>query len=254
MRRRQDNAIISAMPYNLVIMDVHPEFPRPRSGASRSGGDAAMTQGGVGIMAAIAISMSGMGARRRFGEHRSPCPENHFIDLLGGLAFLASGIVALDRRRPGNAIGLLLVAFGFIWYFRNLGRPLAYLASLTSMPSAATLARRCCWCRSRSRTRQGRLRSAFDRFHHGVRAACAGGRALSLALLRDRTATDAETAIVAARASADLGRAIAEIRELARGIHPAVLTEDGLSAAVEFARGPLACARHGPDGIRLPAT
>ena len=57
--------------------------------------------------------------------------------------------------------------------------------------------------------------------------------ALSLALLRDRTAADAETAIVAARASADLGRAIAEIRELARGIHPAVLTEDGLSAAVE---------------------
>src|SRR5690242_15816391 len=45
-------------------------------------------------------------------------PENHFIDLLGGLSFLVSGIVALYKR-PGNAVGLLLVAFGFIWYLRN---------------------------------------------------------------------------------------------------------------------------------------
>ena len=28
-------------------------------------------------------------------------PENHFIDALGGLAFLAGGIIALDRR-PGT--------------------------------------------------------------------------------------------------------------------------------------------------------
>src|SRR4029077_16142271 len=36
-----------------------------------------------------------------------------------------------------------------------------------------------------------------------------------------------------ARASAELRQAIDELRELARGIHPAILTEEGLPAAVE---------------------
>jgi signal transduction histidine kinase len=57
--------------------------------------------------------------------------------------------------------------------------------------------------------------------------------ALSLAMLRDKTARDEETGAVVAQASADLGQAMREIRELARGIHPAILTEDGLTAAVE---------------------
>lgn len=47
-------------------------------------------------------------------------PENHFLDLLGGLAYLVAGIVALDRR-PGNVIGTLMIAYGFIWYLGNWG-------------------------------------------------------------------------------------------------------------------------------------
>jgi signal transduction histidine kinase len=35
------------------------------------------------------------------------------------------------------------------------------------------------------------------------------------------------------QAAAELKQAIAELRELARGIHPAILTEEGLPAAVE---------------------
>ncbi len=46
--------------------------------------------------------------------------ENHFLDLLGGLAFLAGGIIILDRR-PGNAIGPLMIAYGIIWYLGNWG-------------------------------------------------------------------------------------------------------------------------------------
>jgi signal transduction histidine kinase len=46
--------------------------------------------------------------------------ENHFLDLLGGLSYIFAGIVALDRR-PGNAIGTLMIAYGFIWYLGNWG-------------------------------------------------------------------------------------------------------------------------------------
>ena len=34
-------------------------------------------------------------------------------------------------------------------------------------------------------------------------------------------------------AEAELGRAVAELRELAHGIHPAVLSDEGLAAAIE---------------------
>jgi len=47
-------------------------------------------------------------------------PENHFIDALSGLAFLAGGIIALDRR-PGNAIGPLMIAYVFVSYLGNWG-------------------------------------------------------------------------------------------------------------------------------------
>jgi signal transduction histidine kinase len=55
---------------------------------------------------------------------------------------------------------------------------------------------------------------------------------LSLAMLRDRAGVDADTAHSVAEIADELRRAIAELRELARGIHPAILTEEGLGAAV----------------------
>jgi signal transduction histidine kinase len=60
--------------------------------------------------------------------------------------------------------------------------------------------------------------------------------ALSLAMLRDRAARDsADPGMAAAlgQTAAELKQAMAELRELARGIHPAILTEEGLPAAVE---------------------
>lgn len=56
---------------------------------------------------------------------------------------------------------------------------------------------------------------------------------LALAMLRDRANGDPATIAALADASAELKRAIDELRELARGIHPAILTEEGLLAAVE---------------------
>ncbi|MGH2527631.1 MAG: sensor histidine kinase [Actinomycetota bacterium] len=55
---------------------------------------------------------------------------------------------------------------------------------------------------------------------------------LSLAMLRDRVANDHDTGQAVAEIAEDLRPAIAELRELARGIHPAILSEEGLDAAV----------------------
>jgi signal transduction histidine kinase len=56
---------------------------------------------------------------------------------------------------------------------------------------------------------------------------------LSLGMLSGHGPHDPETDRALAEASSELRRALEELRELARGIHPAVLTEDGLEAAVE---------------------
>ena len=55
---------------------------------------------------------------------------------------------------------------------------------------------------------------------------------LSLAMLRDRAGVDPDTAHSVAEIAVELRLAITELRELARGIHPAILSEEGLEAAV----------------------
>jgi len=57
------------------------------------------------------------------------------------------------------------------------------------------------------------------------------GLSLALRLLRSQPGTDSDHDLE--RAETELGRAIAELRELAHGIHPAVLSDEGLAAAVE---------------------
>ena len=51
--------------------------------------------------------------------------------------------------------------------------------------------------------------------------------------LERRTETDATAKELAAEAKAELGRSLAELRELAAGLHPAVLTDHGLAVALE---------------------
>jgi signal transduction histidine kinase len=55
---------------------------------------------------------------------------------------------------------------------------------------------------------------------------------LALAMLHDRVARDPSTAQDIGEIAEELRQAIAELRELARGIHPAILSEEGLEAAV----------------------
>ena len=61
------------------------------------------------------------------------------------------------------------------------------------------------------------------------------GLSIALRLLRSQLGTDLDdrTAIRVDEAEAELGRAVAALRELAHGIHPAVLSDEGLAAAVE---------------------
>ncbi len=61
------------------------------------------------------------------------------------------------------------------------------------------------------------------------------GLALALRLVRSRLGLDQEheLALRLDEAEAELGRAVAELRELAHGIHPAALSDEGLAAAVE---------------------
>jgi signal transduction histidine kinase len=61
------------------------------------------------------------------------------------------------------------------------------------------------------------------------------GLSLALRLLRSRLGThrDHELGACLEEAEAELGEAVAELRELAHGIHPAVLSDEGLAAAVE---------------------
>ena len=79
---------------------------------------------------------------------------------------------------------------------------------------------------------------------------------LALAMARDQAASaDPELASLIEAASKEAREALTELRELARGIHPAVLTETGLTGAVQalVERSPVATTVIAvPDG-RLPA-
>ncbi len=62
--------------------------------------------------------------------------------------------------------------------------------------------------------------------------------ALDMRLARSKAETDPhETQAILDRAGEELGLALAELRELARGIHPAVLSDRGLGAALESLAG-----------------
>jgi signal transduction histidine kinase len=81
------------------------------------------------------------------------------------------------------------------------------------------------------------------------------GLALDLRLAREKVEDDPKAAAeMLDGASAELARATAELRELARGIHPAVLSDRGLQAAVELLadRAPLPVRIEASVDDRLP--
>jgi signal transduction histidine kinase len=79
--------------------------------------------------------------------------------------------------------------------------------------------------------------------------------ALTLRAARNRTGDNQELARLLDQAQDELQTSLAELRELARGIHPAVLTERGLAAAVQtlVARAPVPVTVEAKETGRLPA-
>jgi signal transduction histidine kinase len=77
---------------------------------------------------------------------------------------------------------------------------------------------------------------------------------LSVALALEASHADNAAAAALSRAQDEVEQAIAELRELARGIHPTLLRDAGLLAAVEALarRAPLPVAVRGTVGDRLP--
>lgn len=78
--------------------------------------------------------------------------------------------------------------------------------------------------------------------------------ALSLRILHSRVKSDPEAVAELDRARHELDQALDELRELARGLHPSVLSDRGLEAAVEGLahRAPLPVEIEGTGGDRLP--
>ena len=76
---------------------------------------------------------------------------------------------------------------------------------------------------------------------------------LSVALGLEASRADSAAADILARAQDDVEGAIAELRELARGIHPTLLRHEGLEAALEALarRTPLPVTVHGTAAGRL---
>jgi signal transduction histidine kinase len=79
--------------------------------------------------------------------------------------------------------------------------------------------------------------------------------ALTLRSARNRADADPELAGLLDEAQGELRKSLAELRELARGIHPAVLTERGLEAAVQtlVSRAPVPVTVEAQGTGRLPA-
>ena len=78
---------------------------------------------------------------------------------------------------------------------------------------------------------------------------------LALGMARDRAAADPELESLIESASKEAREALTELRELARGIHPAVLTETGLAGAIQalVERSPVATTITAVPGGRFPA-
>jgi signal transduction histidine kinase len=77
---------------------------------------------------------------------------------------------------------------------------------------------------------------------------------LSVALGLEASRADPAAAVVLERAQDEVEEAVGELRDLARGIHPTLLRDEGLEAAVAALarRAPLPVTIHGTVGGRLP--
>ena len=124
-----------------------------------------------------------------------------------------------------------------------------FVRPLRSCSRTSASRQRCGRSSRRCAPRAGRIVAAADAERRRIERNLHDGAqqrlvTLSVALGLEASHADAATADVLSRAQDEVEQAIAELRELARGIHPTLLRDEGLTAAVE------ALARRAP----LPVT
>jgi signal transduction histidine kinase len=131
---------------------------------------------------ALGVVLLGWALGGEWVSIRQHVPENHLIDALGGLSFLAAGLVALDRR-PRNRIGWLMIAFGSTWYLGNWGNLQAAVVPMIGLigqqlggPILAQMV---------LSYPTGRLRTRFERLVIGTIWAFAAGVGVVIALAFD---------------------------------------------------------------------
>jgi signal transduction histidine kinase len=73
----------------------------------------------IGLVALAAAGIAAGLGGEYFSVH-AHTPENHWLDLAVGLAYLGAGLIALARS-PRNRVGWLMVAFGLTWFIGNFG-------------------------------------------------------------------------------------------------------------------------------------
>jgi len=170
-----------------------------------------------------------------------PVGEGRYADVRGRPVDLASldGRVATPLVREGRPVALVLHRTGL------LDNP----ELIEEVASAARLALENERLQAEARAQLADLRSSRVRIieagdaerrrlerdlHDGAQQRLVG-LSLALRLLRSQLGSDQDRELVAGldEAEAELRRAVAELRELAHGIHPAVLSDEGLAAAVE---------------------
>jgi signal transduction histidine kinase len=140
-----------------------------------------MTRRSWGLLV-LAVAGTGWILTAEWVSIRHGVPENHLIDALTGLAFLASGIIALDRR-PGNIIGPLMIVVAVVPYFGNFGNiqaPLLPLLGVLSGQVAAPVLAQIALSYP-----DGRLPTRLDRVVVGTIYACATAANLVLLLVFD---------------------------------------------------------------------
>jgi signal transduction histidine kinase len=133
-------------------------------------------------LAALGVALVGWIIGGEWVSIHQHVPENHFIDALGGLSFLVAGLVALDRR-PGNAIGKLMIAYVIVSYFGNWGN-----LQVTALPAIGSMGSQLTGPILAQMTLSyptGRLRTRFERLVIGAIYAAVIGVSLVILLAFD---------------------------------------------------------------------
>jgi signal transduction histidine kinase len=176
---------------------------------------------------------------------------------LANAVFNALGTVLAGGTGPFAVFTLpVLVLLAIVWWTVPwLVRALALLVRLLLAPAGSTLERRVeQLAESRAATvdaQAAELRRIERDLHDGAQARLAAvGMTLGLAAQTLHTEPERAAALLE-EARADAGRALAELRDLVRGIHPPVLADRGLPGALEAAA--LLCPVPVAVSVDLPA-